>query len=63
MNMQLISGFVMGWAAAVLIYAADQKPTIGAKTEECTTYGLFTGRKFACTPQEKAALIESGAGK
>lgn len=54
--MQLLAGFVMGWAAAVLIGASDQKPTAGAKTEECTTYGLFTGKKWACTTQEKAAL-------
>lgn len=61
--MRLLAGFVIGWAAAVLLGAGVRPAVADGKTEECTTYGFFTGKKYACTEQEKAALIASGAGR
>lgn len=55
--MNLIAGIFIGIVIAVLMGITTNKPSTDGKTEHCATHGLV-GKKWDCTPQEKAALKE-----
>lgn len=62
--MKLTLGIVIGFCLAAMFAPWNVARHADGKTEDCeSSSGFIGGKKWRCTPQEKAALIQQQAGK